>query len=433
MTPTRLRIITLGCKVNQCDADEMAGALAARGCQLVGRNDTADIHIINTCTVTGTADAKARKLIRKLAREHPRSMLIVTGCGAERHAEAVRLPGLLVVPNARKGEIGAAVARATAGGHAETCAPYSGRGKPLPNDRAPAELKRTRAFLKIQDGCDHHCTYCIVPEVRGRPISKPLTEAIEEMGRLADGKVQEVVLCGIRLGAYGKDGGEGSLAALLHELRDTAIPRLRLSSLEPMDVDDDLLAEIADHPRLCHHLHLPLQSGDDAVLSDMGRGYTRGDFADLVSRIRAAWPDAAISTDVMVAFPGETDEQFQHTADFFREMAFSRLHAFPYSPRPDTPAARRPDHIPAEIRRERTQHILALADELARAAARNWIGKEVSVLFEQQHRDGRLTGLTEHYIRVECAAPIELIGRIAEVLPTGEVEGALVGELAGSP
>jgi len=412
MTAPRVHIFTLGCKVNQCDADEMAQALAARGYRVVGRDDAADIYIVNTCTVTATADAKARKLIRKLARAHPHAKLVVTGCWAQRSPQAVAaLPEAdVVVPNTRKPEMPDIVARLAAPAASEVSTP----------PRA-----RTRAFLKIQDGCDHRCTYCAVPDARGRPASKPISQVREEMRGLADADAQEVILCGIRLGAYGRDRDEGSLAALLHELRDIGIPRLRLSSLEPMDVDDDLLDEIADHPRLCHHLHLPLQSADDTVLAAMNRGYTRSDFANLMARVRSAWPDAAITTDIMVAFPGETEEQFQRTADFVREMAFTRLHVFPYSPRAGTPAAVLPDQIASHLRRDRAQHMLSLAHDLASTAARAWIGQPVSVLFEQLDGAGRLTGLTEHYLRVRCAGPDDWLGRIVEVIPRLETAGEL--------
>lgn len=415
MLPPAVSITTLGCKVNQCDADEIAQALAARGYRIVGRDDRADICIVNTCTVTATADAKARKLIRKLHRQRPEAQIIVTGCLAQRDPEAcAKLPAVsAVVPNSQKPRLADVLPLL-----------------PSPASSASAPASRTRAFLKVQDGCDHHCAYCAVPDARGRPVSKPLADALKEVDRLAADGAQELVLCGIRLGAYGADTDEaGGLAALLHELRGTPIPRLRLSSLEPMDVGDDLLAEIADHPRLCHHLHLPLQSGDDAVLAAMNRGYTREDFARLVARVRSAWPDAAITTDIMAAFPGETDEQFQHTVDSAREIAFSRVHVFPYSPRPGTPAAARKDRVPSHTATERTQQMLAVAGDLARDAARSWVGKTVSVLFEEREKSGPLTGLTEHYVRVSCTAPADLIGRIAEVTPHDELGGALLAQL----
>lgn len=412
-SPVSVRVITLGCKVNQCDGDEIARALAARGYRIARRGQSADCYIVNTCTVTATADAKARKLIRGVARANPGARVIATGCWAQRAPEeAARLPGVsAVVPNTRKREIADLVA---------TMLPLDAA---LP-DKAPAG--RTRAFLKVQDGCDHRCAYCAVPDARGRPESKALSQALEEARALAAAGIQELVLCGIRLGAYGSDSGNGGLGALLRALREIDLPRIRLSSVEPMDLKQDLLDEMSDHPRLCHHLHLPLQSGDDAVLAAMNRGYTRSVFADLVSRVRRMWPDVAISTDVMVGFPGETEAQFEATARFAREVGFARLHVFPYSRRPGTPAAQRADETSPEVTRRRAAELLSIAEELSARAAAAWVGREVVVLFEQRAADGRLTGLTEHYLRLRARAPEEWIGRLSALTPHAAARGELL-------
>ena len=416
MTSVHVHILTLGCKVNQCDADEMAHSLAASGYQIVGRDDPADIYLINTCAVTATAESKARKLIRRLARAHPAAAVIVTGCWPQRDPQAVAaLPEVdAVVPNTRKPEI------------AEIVANF--RPPPATEARPPSR-HRTRAFLKIQDGCDQRCTYCAVPDARGLRVSKPSDLVLDEIADLERSGAQEVVLCGIRLGAYGRDLGREGLPDLLHRLRETAIPRLRLSSLEPMDVDQALLDEIADHPRLCRHLHLPVQSGDDDILATMGRGYETPEYRDLVDRTRAAWPDVALSTDAMVAFPGETEEQFSRTVALLRELAFSRVHVFPFSLRPGTLAAQARDQVPPDIKRDRTHRLLAVAAELAQQAAQNWVGRKASVLVEEQDDEGRLTGLTEHYVRVRGEGPAEHIGRIVEVVPESAENGELFGKL----
>jgi len=395
----------------------MARALVARGYEVVGHAE-AEVYIVNTCTVTATADAKARKLIRKLAREHPGAALIVTGCLAQRDAAAVAaLPGVTaVLPNTRKGEVAEVVARVEES---------RSRGVEESNTRRGEESRsrgvegtRVRAFVKVQDGCDHGCAYCAVPGARGAMVSKPREEVRRELARLAEARVQEVVLCGIRLGAY--DG----FAGLLCELRAVDIARVRLSSLEPMDVEEALLAEIADHPRLCHHLHLPLQSGDDAVLAAMGRSYTSGDFARLIERIRAAWPEAAVSTDLLVGFPGETDAQFRRTVEFAQEMRFSRVHVFPFSRRPGTRAAELPD-TPAAVKAARMEEMLAVADGLVHAYAESWVGRQVTVLFEQRDRAGWLTGLTEHYGRLRTRGSQELVGRIVTLVPNSTEGGEL--------
>ncbi len=421
LRPTRpcVRILTLGCKVNQCDSEELARALAARGYEVAGRGRAADLYVVNTCTVTGVADAKARKLIRKLAREHPASRIIVTGCLVQRTPEeAPDLPQVVaVVPNTEKPRLPELIASLL----------------PVPLVAAVDLLSsRTRAFVKLQDGCDHRCAYCAVPDARGELWSKPMEEALVEVERLARAGVPEVVLCGIRLGAYGRDGRTGTaccaptngLAAFLHELRRLPIPRVRLSSIEPMDFDEALLAEIADHPALCHHLHLPLQSGNDAVLRAMRRSYIAEDFARLVGRIRAAWPDAALSADVVVGFPGETEEQFRGTLASLRTHRFSRVHVFPFSPRPGTPAAEM-EPVPAPVKRARTEEALAVAASLAQQAAAEWVGRPVHVLFEQRDREGRLSGLTEHYLRLHAPGPADYVGRIVEITPRRAEDGEL--------
>ena len=409
-SPT-VRLFTLGCKVNQCDAEEIARALAARGYRVLGRGMSADVYVVNTCTVTGTADAKARKLIHLLAREHPEATLVVTGCLAQRAPEAMAaLEGVdAVVPNTQKASLPDVIA---------SLRPASGGPAPRP------ETTRGRAFVKLQDGCDHQCAYCAVPGARGEMRSKPFAEALAEMQCLADLGTPEVVLGGIRLGAYGRDSGEGELASFLRDLRSRPIPRIRLSSIEPMDVTDAFLEEIADHPRLCHHLHLPLQSGDDGVLAAMGRTYTSAQFAALVARLRATWPDLGLSTDVLVGFPGEAEEAHRGTLDFVREQRFSRLHVFPYSPRPGTPAGDRPD-LPAATKQARAAEMLALADTLAEEAARAWVGRPVSVLFESRDGEGRLTGLTEQYLRLRTEGAAGRIGEIVTLTPTSTEAGEL--------
>jgi len=385
-----------------------------RGYEVVVRGDSADIFIVNTCTVTATADAKARKLIRRLTRVHPEATLIATGCIAESDPHALlELPGVTaVIPNSRKLQIADFLPELHASMFPKTYLP-----------------SRTRSFLKIQDGCDHRCAYCAVPDARGRPTSKPFKRVIEEIATLADIGAKELVLCGIRLGAYGADRGHENLADVLHRLRKIGIPRVRLSSIEPMDLSDAILEGIADHPTLCHHLHLPVQSGDDGVLAAMGRGYTTADFVTLVSRIRQTWPDVALTTDIMVGFPGETDAQFERTLDFVREMAFTRLHVFPYSPRPGTPAAQRPNQIKATSRKNRTDRMLALARELSSAAASAWIGTRVSVLVEEKGRDKLLTGHTPHYFKVHFPGPEDIIGRILTITPTRVETGDLYADL----
>lgn len=407
-------VITLGCKVNQCDGEDMCRALAGRGWRIAARGEAAEAFVVNTCTVTAAADAKARKLVRRLARAHPGATIVVTGCLAQRDPEAVAdLPKVAaVVPNARKGEIADLL-------H-------------LSSDPAPAvagrpAAARTRAFVKVQDGCDQGCAYCAVPEARGKPWSKPLGDALAEVRARVEAGAREVVLCGIRLGAY--QTPEGGLAALLLGLREVKA-RLRLSSLEPMDLGEGLLEEMAGHPRLCRHVHVPLQSGDDGVLAAMGRGYTAEEYRELVARLRAVWPEVAISTDVMAGFPGETPEQFARTARLLREVRFSRVHVFPYSARPGTPAARRRDQVAAAERRARAAQLLEVAEGLAREAAEAWVGREVEALVEERQGE-MLSGLTEHYVRVRAPGPAAWVGRLVRLRAVAAQGSELRGEPVG--
>lgn len=420
----RVGLLTLGCKVNQCDGEEIARSLARAGFEVVGRGEEAEVYIVNTCAVTATAEAKARKLLRKLAREHPEAAIVVTGCLAQRSPEAMAaLPGVsAVVPNPRKRGIADMVAQVRA------LRSPAGSGRDAAGVGVPALQGRRRAFVKVQDGCDHGCAYCVVPQVRGPMVSRSRPEVLREVARLAAAGAKEAVLCGIRLGAY----DDGSLRELLHDLRGVNLPRLRLSSIEPMDLSDALLAEIANHPRLCHHLHLPLQSGDDGVLAEMGRGYTTGEFAGLMARVRAAWPEVAVSTDVMVGFSGETEEQFRRTLGFVRAMQFSRLHVFPFSPRPGTPAAALKD-TPAAVKTARREEMLRVAQELAQGYAERWVGSGVEVLCEGRDREARLTGLTEHYVRVRWEGPREQVGEIVRVTAREAKGGELKAEVTGGP
>ncbi len=453
----RVHIFTLGCKVNQCDSEELARLLAAHGytvdlgpdsglSTLGSRPSTLNselstlncIYIVNTCTVTSTADAKARKLIRHLAKENPQAKIIITGCYADRVGEELaRLPGVCaVIPNTRKADLPQILASCRAGGPSPAAVSenfYQAVSQELTNlpldggGKGGGGSRRTRAFLKIQDGCDHACAYCIVSTVRGPMSSKPLAQVVEEMTRLCDAGTKEVVLCGIRLGAYRANGI--SLASLLRALRQIPLPRLRLSSLEPLDISAELLAEFAGHPSLCHHLHLPLQSGDDSVLTSMNRGYRLRDFRRLVEEVRRVWPDVSLTTDLLVGFPGETEEAFQNTLAAVHEFDFSRVHVFRYSPRPGTPAASRHDQVPEQVKRDRSEALQRAAQELFQHHARRLLGATLEVLFEQNNPSGRWEGLTPHYLRAEVLSDEPLSGEIAHARITGAGADHLLGEL----
>ncbi|MFW6107902.1 MAG: tRNA (N(6)-L-threonylcarbamoyladenosine(37)-C(2))-methylthiotransferase MtaB [bacterium] len=424
-TARSFRIITLGCKVNQYDSEVMRERLIDAG--WAEDRDEPDVVVINTCTVTHRADAKARRLIRRTAREHPGCRIAVTGCIIDRdRAFCEGLPHVwAVLPNAAKPFIAEALTAA-------------GRPPPEDPDACLAGVSEfaghTRAFVKVQDGCDAGCAYCIVPAVRGRERSRPADDAVAEVARLAV-RFREVVLTGIHLGRY-KDPGAGlDLAGLVGRLLgETPVDRLRLSSIEPKEITPELIELAAGSPRLCPHFHVPLQSGSDRILDRMNRPYTAAEFLDAVGRIRARLDRPAVTTDVLVGFPGETDEDFARTLATCRAAEFARVHAFPYSARPGTAAERMPDKVHDADVTDRKNELERLADELALAYKEPFVGETVAVLVEaRRDRSGALCGYCPRYLRALFDGPDELMGRIEPVTIREARPHVLLGDAAEKP
>lgn len=415
---------SLGCRLNQSELEALARALAERGGQVVDDPAWADICVVNTCAVTAEAERKTRHLLRALARANPRARIAVLGCAATlRPEELASFPGVAwVIPNEEK-------ARAV-----EALSP-----SPEPRRSEKAKLQgmevgevrmRTRAFVKIQDGCDNACTYCVVHILRGPARSRPSEEVIAEIAERVGEGYQEVVLTGVNIGAYGRDRGfPDGLAGLIGAiLAHTSVPRLRLSSVEPWDVDESLLA-LWPNPHLCRQLHLPLQSGCEATLRRMGRRITAAEYARLLEQIRTAVPDMAVTTDIIVGFPGEDEAEFAESLAFVERMAFARLHVFPFSPRPGTPAARMEGQVPEPVVRERAARMRALGEQMAAAFRRHFLGREMEVLWERRRRDGLWHGLTDTYLQVVTACPADLHNRLTLTRLVGEQDGFLVGEV----
>ena len=392
--PPVVAALTLGCKLNQAETQAAARALQRAGCVTVDRPAEADAWLINTCSVTHAADRKARRLIRLAKRLSPDAPVVVTGCYAQ-HADAALLAELgvdAVVPNAEKASAADAVlrelARAPAGDAAQ------------PAQATAQSTGRTRAFVKIQEGCDDVCAFCIVPSVRGRERAVPIDAVVEQVReRVAEG-VQEVVLTGTQPGAYGRDRGDGANAARLLEalLSRTDAPRLRYSSIQPQDITPELLACWQD-ARLCRHFHLALQSGSDDVLRRMRRRYSAAQFLAALDQIRAAATGAAITTDVIVGFPGESEDDFERTEALCREAAFADMHVFPYSPRPRTSGALLEDDVAPQLKRARARRLRQLAAEQAERFRAGLVGETAPVLFESFDGE-RLRGLTDTYVPV---------------------------------
>jgi threonylcarbamoyladenosine tRNA methylthiotransferase MtaB len=408
----RVAFHTLGCKVNQEETASLMEMFRKRGFQLVDFKSPADVYIINTCTVTHTADQKSRQMIRRAISRQPDALVAVVGCYSQVSPDDVlAIPGVDLVVGTRgraklvdlvedileKKRAGEFVKEVNAVDSLESDLEFE--QLPLPDNP-----QRTRAFLKIEDGCDQYCAYCIIPDARGpvRSLSPELVK--EQLGELICAGYREVVLTGVHTSAYGKDLPVGiNLAALLRDL--VKMPgdfRIRLSSVEPVDVSEELLEVMASSPRICRHLHLPLQSGDDEILEMMQRPYTTADYSELFQKAIKMIPDLAVTTDVMVGFPGETDRHFENTYDFIASLPFRDLHVFKYSPRPGTPAAEMSGQVKPRNKDERSRRLRELADTKARAFAEGALGETLDVLVERSYkkRPGYWQGITDNYLRV---------------------------------
>ena len=401
-----------------------------RGYWVVDFNQRADVCLINTCTVTHLGDRKSRQLIRRMIRNNPEALVVVTGCYAQTSSdEVMAIEGVdLVVGTQDRARIVDLVEMA-----GQQSGPINAVRDVFKNTKfeelpAPVVTERVRAFLKIQEGCSNYCAYCIVPYARGPLKSRAFEDALAEAGSLVAMGFKEIVVTGIHIGAYGQDLGEkGNLTALLDSLAKLpGLARLRVSSIEPMDITSELIEVVVAHEKICRHLHIPLQSGDDEVLKKMRRHYTINDFRQLVRAIRRKIPDLALTTDVIVGFPGETDEQFYNTYRFVQEIAFARLHVFKYSPRRGTPAAEFSSQIPPPVKEERSKRLLVLGRKLAYFFALRQLGCRVQVLVEGpsgQHA-GFYEGLTDDYLRVIFPfSSFNLRGELVTVL-IEELQGA---------
>jgi len=396
----RVYLHSLGCRLNWSEIEAMARRLTAAGHILVDEPTQADLCIVNTCAVTAEAERKTRHAIRALHRAGPQVRIAAVGCATTLSPETfAKLPGVAwVVPNEEKEKFVEQFADPEESGEV-------GRQRRL----------RTRAFIKVQDGCDNHCTYCVVRLLRGPGRSRPLEDVLTEVQERVQEGYREVVLTGVNLGSYGRDRGmEHGLHRLVEAvLTHTDVPRLRLSSVEPWDLDETFF-RLWENPRLCRQLHLPLQAGCDATLRRMGRPITTERYAMLAEAARAAIPDLALTTDVMAGFPGEDEAAFAESLAFVERMGFARLHVFPFSPRPGTPAARLPDQVPVPVRRERARRMREVGERLAETFQQRFVGRKMEVLWERRRDDGLWYGLTDNYLRVVTLFGSGLTSRITD-------------------
>ena len=431
----KIAFYTLGCKVNQADTASMEEIFRHAGYEVVGFNETADVYLINTCVVTNTGQRKSRQIINRAIRRHPLSLTVVTGCYPQTAAEEVKaIDGVdVIIGNQERGRIVELVEQAL---EHKTDEILDNVQKMTVDTKfeeigVGTETDKTRGFLKIQEGCNQYCTYCIIPYARGPLRSRSLENIQEEVAKLVKAGYKEVVLIGIHLGCYGKElGGKITLYdAVKAALRVPGLKRLRLGSLESVEVDTRILDLMEEDPRLCRHLHLPLQAGCDRVLASMHRPYDTARYRALLQDIRKRLPDIAITTDIIVGFPGETEEDFAQTLDFARECGFAKMHIFPFSRRKGTPAEKMPHQVDDSVKQERAARLGELDEELLQQLLQSLVGTEQEVLFEQPVDNERVEGLISSYQRVIVPAPVELCGEIVKIKIIGVQEDFLLGEL----
>lgn len=413
----RVALHTLGCKVNQYESEKIAEDFRSRGFDLVKFSDEADIYVVNTCTVTQTADSKSRQAARSAINRNPNAAVVLTGCYAETSPD--KLGGIegvsMVVGNLGKARLVDEVLAKLARRPGDVATRRRGE---------TPRTGRTRALLKIQDGCDQFCSYCAVPLARPVMSSRPMAEVLAEARSLAKQGFKEIVLTGIRLGTY-----EDGLVQLIEGLTEIqGIERIRLSSIEITDIPEGLIELIAETRKVCRHLHVPLQSGDDGVLRRMRRPYTTLNFMAFIGEARTKAPGIGLTTDIMVGFPCETEEEFENTCRFAEKARFSRVHVFPYSARPGTKSAGQKDDITPSDKSRRKARIISLAAECSQEFASSLIGQTVQVLAEGKPVGANLSsGITDNYVRVafEGGRPGEMADVRVESADNGIAEGVM--------
>lgn len=424
-------IHSIGCRLNHSEMETLARQLMAAGHEIVEDAAVADQVVINTCAVTSEAARGARQMTRRIHRANDTAAITLTGCYATIAPQDLRqIEGVTaVVANEGKAHIGQQLDPAVAD------APVYEQ-EPILRDFLGTAVSHTRAFIKVQDGCDNKCTFCVTTVARGAGQSRHLGDIVAEIRALHTAGYQEAVLTGVHLGSYGHDfGNKAGLKELVEAiLHHTDIPRLRLSSLEPWDVAPHFFS-LWENPRLLPHLHLPLQSGSDRILRLMARRTRRDSFRELVAEARANIPHLNVTTDIIVGFPGETEEDFAQSLDFVAEIGFSRLHAFPYSARPGTAASKMRGHLPKKIKKARMRRMLALGEELGQAYHAQFVGQRLNVLWESvagaDELGLRWSGYTDNYIRVSGYGPQSLMNRITAVVVTAASADGVVGEVVG--
>ncbi|MGQ7278120.1 tRNA (N(6)-L-threonylcarbamoyladenosine(37)-C(2))-methylthiotransferase MtaB [Brevibacillus thermoruber] len=414
---------TLGCKVNSYETEAIWQLFKANGYERVDfEQDGADVYVINTCTVTNTGDKKSRQVIRRAIRRNPDAIVAVTGCYAQTSpGEIAQIPGVdIIVGTQGREKLIEYVEQIRRERQPINAVTNIMKAREFEELEVPSFTDRTRASLKIQEGCNNFCTFCIIPWARGLMRSRKPESVLEQARKLVDAGYLEIVLTGIHTGGYGEDLENYNLAKLLVDLHQVeGLKRIRISSIEASQITDEVIDVINNSDRVCRHLHVPLQAGDDEVLKRMRRKYTTAEFYEKMVKVREALPGVALTTDVIVGFPGETEEQFQNTYDFIKKVGFAELHVFPYSMRTGTPAARMPDQIPEDVKHERVARLLELNQQLTLAYAQQFVGDVLEVIPERPYKEdpssGMLMGYSDNYLNVVFPGDESMIGKICKV------------------
>ncbi|WP_437131565.1 tRNA (N(6)-L-threonylcarbamoyladenosine(37)-C(2))-methylthiotransferase MtaB [Bacillus atrophaeus] len=414
---------TLGCKVNHYETEAIWQLFKEAGYERKEFEQAADVYVINTCTVTNTGDKKSRQVIRRAIRHNPDGVICVTGCYAQTSpAEIMAIPGVDIVVGTQDREKMLGYIEQ----YRQERQPINGVGnimkaRVFEELDVPAFTDRTRASLKIQEGCNNFCTFCIIPWARGLLRSRDPEEVIKQAQQLVDAGYKEIVLTGIHTGGYGEDMKDYNFAKLLRELDDRVdgLKRIRISSIEASQITDEVIEVLDRSDKIVRHLHIPIQSGSNTVLKRMRRKYTMEFFADRLNKLKKALPGLAVTSDVIVGFPGETEEEFMETYDFIKENRFSELHVFPYSKRTGTPAARMEDQVDENVKNERVHQLIALSDQLAKEYASDYEGEVLEIIpeeaFKETNESNLFVGYTDNYMKVVFKGTEDLIGKLVKV------------------
>ena len=423
-TIMRIAFHTLGCKVNQYETQVLTELFSAGGYDVVPFEQGSDIYVVNSCTVTAEGDRKSRQLLRRIRRENPQSVVVLTGCFPQAFPDAARqIPEAdIITGSANRRSLLKAVSQFLATGERIIEITPHCKGESFESMGVDDFGKRTRAFVKIEDGCENYCAYCIIPTARGPVRSKPLEELGRELTALADSGHKEVVLAGINLSAAGRDQGYRLIDAIELAASVKGIQRVRLGSLEPDVITPDDFARMAATGKVCPQFHLSLQSGSDTVLRRMGRRYDTQAYYRVVEEIRSRFEHPALTTDLMVGFPGETDREFEESLEFAKKVGFAKIHVFSYSQREGTRAAAMPQQVQPQIKKQRSTRLIAEGEELRQSFLTNMVGTLQPVLFEERAAGGEQAGYTPNYTPVTVLEHQDLRGQIREVRIT-EISG----------